>query len=301
MKIDKLDLPQLRVLDALVRHNGFEGASLELNLSKSTISNHISKLEKKLGIQLCIRGRTKDFQLTEKGVVVHQQAKKLFKSISSFQENVYSLQGQLAGTLKIGVLDCIATDPNNHLSDVIAAFMSPDNRVIVEIFQENPKSLQEKIASNNIALGIGAFPHKLSELVYEPLYEEHHLLYCGRLHEFFSRPVDKITRKEILVQTMVGRGYWRATHLTRLGFTNIGAIVHQIEPQLMLINTGKYIGFLPDHFARSWCEAGHIKPIDKEGFELNVKFELARPKNYKSRQITNAFIEQLRSFYLDTA
>jgi len=57
MRLSGTDFRLLKVFDAVVRHGGFAAAQTELNVGLSTISNHITALEQRLGFSLCQRGR----------------------------------------------------------------------------------------------------------------------------------------------------------------------------------------------------------------------------------------------------
>ena len=56
-RLDSVDLRLLRVLVAVVEGRGFAAAQTQLNVGASTISNHMSALETRLGVKLCQRGR----------------------------------------------------------------------------------------------------------------------------------------------------------------------------------------------------------------------------------------------------
>ncbi len=71
------DLRLLKVFMTVVDSGGYTAAQAELNVGTSTISNHMSKLEERLGARLCQRGRI-GFQLTDKGEFVYQAARRLF-------------------------------------------------------------------------------------------------------------------------------------------------------------------------------------------------------------------------------
>ena len=185
MQLAGTDLRVLRVFDAVVRHGGFAAAQAELNVSQPTISNHITALEQRLGVSVCQRGRT-GFRLTEKGEMVLAATQRLLKALDDFSEEVGSLKGQLAGDLKVGVVDCIATDPNCRLHEVISRFSARPNEVTLCLNQEFPQNLQEKVLKGDLHIGIGSFPHKIKGLDYTPLYEETHGLYCGRGHHLFD-------------------------------------------------------------------------------------------------------------------
>ncbi|MDN3683724.1 LysR family transcriptional regulator [Vibrio sinaloensis] len=64
----------------------FSAAETELNISRSTISIHISNLESRLNLILCRRGRS-GFALTEEGVVVYEATVKLLGELEDFSKH----------------------------------------------------------------------------------------------------------------------------------------------------------------------------------------------------------------------
>ena len=58
MNLSEGDLRLLRVFAKVVEAGGFSAAQIELNVSQSTISTHMTALEQRLGMRLCERGRS---------------------------------------------------------------------------------------------------------------------------------------------------------------------------------------------------------------------------------------------------
>src|SRR5580765_3722963 len=173
MNLEGSDLRLLRVFDAVARHGGLAAAQSELNISLSTISNHVAALEERLGVQLCQRGRS-GFSLTDKGELAIAAIQRLLHVIDDFSADIGALRGKLVGELKIGLLDSVTTDRNSRLHDAIRRFRQRPNSLTFCLFQEQPQVLQEKILGGIFHLGIGSTPHRISGLDYEFLYEEHH-------------------------------------------------------------------------------------------------------------------------------
>ena len=108
-QLSDIDIRLLRVFRAVVECRGFANARALLNIGESTISNHMGKLEERLGFRLCDRGRT-GFRLTQKGERVYEELILLFKAHESFQNATLELKSKLGGLLRIGVIDSIITD-----------------------------------------------------------------------------------------------------------------------------------------------------------------------------------------------
>ena len=293
MQLAGSDLRVLRVFDAVVRHGGFAAAQAELNISQPTISNHITALEQRLGVSLCQRGRT-GFRLTEKGEMVFAATQRLLRSLDDFSEEVGSLKGRLAGRLKVGLVDCIATDSNSRLHEAIGCFQARPNDVTLCLHQEVPQVLQEKVLKGDFHLGIGSFPHKIKGLVYTPLYTEAHGLYCGRGHHLFDIAEREIDIASLRNESIVSRGYWRDEHRKAVGFDNVAAVAYQIEPQLVSILSGRYIGFLPLHYARSWVENGDLRRLATEEVLYVCVFDLILRTGYRPTQVVETFVRDLR-------
>lgn len=49
-----------------------------------------------------------------------------------------------------------------------------------------------------------------------------------------------------------------------------------MEGTLTFILSGKHVGYLPDHYARSWQAKGLLKPIREGELSFEVAFHLAR-------------------------
>jgi DNA-binding transcriptional LysR family regulator len=74
--LSESDLRLLRVFAKVVEAGGYSAAQIELNVSQSTISTHMTELEHRLGVRLCQRGRS-GFSVTEKGRLIYQASLRL--------------------------------------------------------------------------------------------------------------------------------------------------------------------------------------------------------------------------------
>ena len=290
------DLRLLKVFVAVVRHGGFSAAQTELNVGISTISNHITALEQRLGVSLCRRGRG-GFKLTDKGGVVHLEAQRLLATLDSFSVNVGALKGQMVGTLRLGLVDATATDPNNLLDRAIGTFLARSSEVRFDIRQSSPQELQENVLKGQFDLAIGSFPFKAAGLTYRPLYTESHSLYCGNTHRLFALPQTALKLHDLQRERIVGRGYWRDQHNSALGFDNIGAVVYEIEPQLILIRSGAVIGYLPDHFATPWVGAGALRCLAPLAPGFAVGFDLVSKRGATLSVLATSFASVLLETY----
>lgn len=291
MQLSGPDLRLLRVFAAVVKHNGFAAAQVELNISQSTISNHITSLEQRLGMRLCQRGRA-GFRLTDKGEQVYAAVVNLLQSLDDFSSETISLRRALTGKVRFGLVDSIATDPNCRIGETLLAFNRRPNAVVFEIVQGTPQSLQIKVLADELDFAIGSFPHQAQGLHLEFLYDEAHSLYCARSHHLFD--ATNVDPEQVTREPAAGRTYWRSSHRNNKVFVNTKATADAIEPQLILILSGSYIGFLPDHYARPWVETGTLRRILPEYFSYTVDFHLITKEGLRRNPIVNTFLSDLR-------
>ena len=73
------------------------------------------------------------------------------------------------------------------------------------------------------------------------------------------------------------------------------AIVYEIEPQLILIRSGKFIGYLPDHFAASWVAKGQLRCLSPLTPTFNCEFDLVSKKGMKPSRALSKFISDVES------
>lgn len=285
------DARLLRIFTCVVRHQGFAAAQQELNLSTSAISTYMGQLETLVGVVLCHRGRG-GFSLTPKGDEFHQEALRLLGEVDGFERYAAGLRGDVRGSLKLGVIDATLTDSALPLADAIGAFTREHPAVHLHLHVQSPYELQLSVLGNRLDLAIGAFPVRMNGLVYHALHREQHRLYCSSRHPLFR--ARSVSADAIGQQRMVGRAYWSQTELARQGFKRSDATVDSMEGQLILILSGAYIGFLPEHFAQSWVERGSLRALLPAKFGYQAPFSLVVRRGRSKEPLVVRFREALR-------
>ncbi|MCY1419478.1 HTH-type transcriptional regulator BenM [compost metagenome] len=294
MKESLYNIRLLRVFLTVVDNQGFSAAQQDLNMSTSAISTYMNQLEAQLGMQLCSRGRA-GFGLTSKGLLVYEEAKKLIGQIDNFENYVAELKGELRGTITFGILDSMLTDEQFNVPDLLGRFSQRSDKIHVNLKILSPFELQKEVLEGKVDLAIGSLPTKMSGLKYVPLYIEQHWLYCSDRHPLYALKdcsVEKVTE-----HALIKRGYWSNAEGMRHGFTRYSATIDSMEAELILILSGNYIGYLPDHLAKRWEDEGRLLRIIPERFGYNAEFSLI-VKNGRSREpLIQAFREEIDTVF----
>lgn len=286
------DLKLLQIFAAVVRHQGFAPAQQELGLSASAISTYMSQLERHLGIVLCHRGRG-GFGLTSKGELYHKECLRILGELEGFERYGAALQGELRGTLTIGVLDSTVTDATLPLADVIGVFSKDHPAVYLDLKIQTPHELQVGVLDDRIDVAVGAFASPMNGLVSQALHREQHWLYCSDKHPLFGRK--RVPPEVITQQRMVTRGYWSEQELARQGFPQPSATVENMEAQLILVLSGAYIGYLPEHYAEYWVDRNRLRPILPASFGYQAPFSLIYRRGRAREPMVLTFRELVRT------
>jgi LysR family transcriptional regulator, transcriptional activator for bauABCD operon len=291
-RLDNIDLRLLRVFVVLVDANGFSDAQITLNLSQSTLSTHLAELEKRVGARLCLRGRHK-FRLTDVGQATYDAARKLFTDIDDFQGRISAVSRGITGRLKIGAPEGVFTSQYLGMQKIIARLMKPDFDIFVDLVLGTPSELEQRLADGDRDIVLGPLTQKIDGIIYRPFYQEPHYLYCGKGHPLFIRRDTTITQEVIDSSRFSVRAYRQFDDLFRVGHPRAAASIMQMEAQLMMILSGNFIGFLPDHYAERWVKDGMMRAIKPRTYTFRSLHNIAYRKSEAERPVIRAFLECL--------
>ena len=291
-RLDNIDLRLLRVFATIVEAGKFSDAQIALNLSQSTLSTHLAALERKLGGALCVRGR-RGFRLTPLGEATYIATQKLFADIHSFEERVGQHNGQLVGRLRIGIVDGIVTNQMLGLHHVIGRFMEKAENVFIDLELATPHVLEQAIADGRRDVVVGPFSQKAPGVTYVALHREPHGLYCGKGHVLFNSSPSTITKEAIEKALFSVRGYRHLDDLYRADHPRATGHVMQMEAQVMLILSGRFIGFLPSHIGDSWAGQGQMREIKPQTYRFLSSHFAAYRKADGDRPLVRNFLRFL--------
>ncbi|WP_309380391.1 LysR family transcriptional regulator [Cerasicoccus frondis] len=97
-----LDLHQLRTFCVVAEEENVSRAAERLYLSAPSVSAHIKALEEELGVRLFTRS-SRGMMLTESGRSLWEDAENILKYTAKLRRKAQLLEGDVAGTLRIGV------------------------------------------------------------------------------------------------------------------------------------------------------------------------------------------------------
>ena len=98
----------MEVFCAVVETRHITQAAKLLGITQSAASQHITGLEKALGVELIDRS-VRPVRITLAGIALHQHSTRIFTEIDELKQNVRRLDGSITPVLRIALLPSIAT------------------------------------------------------------------------------------------------------------------------------------------------------------------------------------------------
>lgn len=271
-QLSDMDLRLLRVFKVVVQCGGMAAAELELNIGISTISRHVKDLETRLGLVLCRRGRA-GFTLTPEGQTVYEETLRLLVSLEAFRARVDGIHDRMGGELQVAMFDKTATNPAARVAEAIRRFTEAAPEVVLNLHVASIQEIERGVIDGSYQIGIIPEHRSSGSLVYTELFEERMLLYCGAGHPLFGAAHDKLNWDGIREHAFAGLGFHspnlKLTHRARL---TRSATASDQESVATLILSGKFLGFLPDHYAESFERAGRMQAIAPRRFHYRCRF-----------------------------
>lgn len=271
-QLSDMDLRLLQVFKAVVECGGMSAAELELNIGTSTVSRHVKDLETRLGLTLCRRGRA-GFALTPEGQRVYEETLRLLASVRGFLGSIDDIHARMGGQLAVAVFDKTASNPQARIHQAIAAFTAEAPHVQLQLHVASINAIERGVIDGGYQVGIIPTHRSSQSLVYTDLFGETMLLYCGAGHALFDAPHGALDWDAVRAYPFAGLGYhspnMELSHEARLTRSATGFDQESIAT---LVLSGRFMGFLPDHYAESFERQGRLQAVRPDLFYYRCQF-----------------------------
>ena len=283
----------LRIFRAVIESGGFATAEIELNISRPAISQAISELESLMNMKLCHRGRG-GFSITTEGEQFYQATLQLMSSLETFRSQVNAINTDLVGELNIGITDNLVTMPQMRLTKALSALKQKAPNVIINIKMIPPLDIETQIIDGQLHIGIVPELRTLPGLNYLSLYKETSLLYCSDQHPLYNQNLDSISDLALSQYDGVVPSYPLPVAIKQQqNVLKPTATSTDREGIAFLILTGRFIGFLPRHFAERWTKEDKMRPIGSHIRGFDTLFSVITRKGARPNLVLDAYLEEL--------
>ena len=295
-----VDLRLLMILRTIVECKGLASAQNILNMSQSSVSASLGELEARLGLRLCNRGRS-GFALTDAGRIVYEASHELFDAVNRFSASTNAISDATRGILRLGTVDAIATNPQLPLANSLRRFKKHTKNVLVDFLNAGPEELEAQVLQGKRDVVLGPYTERYANLSYVSLYQERQSLYVSMHHRLFSASGPTANRAALEGHAFVSRRYLHSSDLLRVGLSDPQAIVDTMEAQLILIQSGEYFGYLPDHYAQAWVATGELQALEASEFSYDSHFYAVFMTQRIPNQLIRKFLAVLQEECAKTA
>ena len=292
-QISDMDLRLLQVFKSVAECGGMAAAERELNIGASTVSRHIKDLETRLGLTLCRRGRA-GFALTAEGQRVYDETLRLLSAVDAFRSSIDDIHQRMGGRLDVALFDQTASNPAARIGEAIALFTAQAPDVELQLHVAAIPAIERGLLDGRFQVGILPAHRPSQSLVYAPLFAERMLLYCGQRHPLFGQDHAQLTWQGLRAWPFAGLGYHspnmelsHSAHLPRkaTGFDQ--------ESIATLVLSGRFLGFLPDHYAAAFERTGQMQAVQPALFFYPCQFVSVLRKSPAPPRAAQAFAQCL--------
>ena len=299
-RVSDSDVRLIRIFRTVVACGGLSAAESELNIGRSTISRHLSDLETRLGVRLCVRGHG-GFAMTEEGERIYDASTELLSAIETFESQVVDTHRNISGHLVIAIFDNTSTNPSTRFSDAVAEFDETAPNVSLEIHIAPTYVIENGVQSGRFHIGITPTKRQAGGLEYHHLFDERMFLYAGRTNDLFD--VDDPEEAQDMLSSAKYAGIGFASPNMDVGnamnFKRAADVYHQ-EALALLILSGRYVGFLPDHYAQQFVDQGLMKPIWPDQYNYVSPFWSVMQSYTQRPRLIQAFFDCLERAHADS-
>lgn len=292
-QVSDFDIRLLKLFRSVADCGGFSAAESVLGIGRSAISQQMSDLEQRLGLRLCQRGRA-GFALTAEGREVYQSTQQLLAALESFRTEVNGLHQHLRGELNIGLTDNLVTVPHMRITNALARLKERGPEVRIHIRMTPPSEVEQGVLDGRLHIGVVPQAGALSGLDYQALYDERSLLYCAVGHPLFYVDDQQLEDQRLNVQDAIAPTFRLPPEVqSHYQALNCTASASDREGMAFLILTGRFIGYLPDHYAAAWVQQGRLRALKADSRFYDLSLAAVTRKGRRPHLVLESFLEGL--------
>jgi len=296
-QVGDFEIKQLRIFKSVVDNGGFSAAETELNISRSTISIHISNLESRLNLTLCRRGRA-GFALTREGAKIYEMTNKILDSLDEFRDAVNEMSQNPAGNLRILVSDSTSLDPRAKFPAMLSEFFTLAPEITLQSEVSSMAEIERMLLNDEIDVGLAPYHRQLPGLEYSHLYSDVCRLYCGQTNPLFELDADEVTDEVVNQYTAIQPGLKPNNEANeQLSSMSLQGTAYFYETRLAMILSGKFIAFLPEAYAQPYVEKGQLKQVGGDERCYNLGTAAIVKKRAQQNKQTELFQQIIQRFH----
>jgi len=257
-------LSYMRLFVEVARTKSFRGAAESLDMPNSTLSRHISELEKTIGLQLLHRS-TRKVELTAAGEVYFKRCQSIVEEARIAHESLLDVVERPSGTLRVSMPVDLAT---GYLAPILSEFAKAYPLISFE-FDLTPRRVDLQSDPFDLAIRIGLPPTTPSTLVARQIAVLQRYLYASPDYLKAAAPLthpDDLTNHVLCIgqgatsQEEVWRTFYRGEEVVNV-MTATRFRMNSVGLSRALAKSGVGIAALDTELAREDVASGRLRRV----------------------------------------
>ena len=293
-----INLKQLEAFVTTVEYSSFTRAAEVLYLTQSTVSAHISALERVLGLRLIQRGARQRVALTKEGEIVYSEAKEILRRCHALQDGGARVEDSQL------LLGASSVPAQYLLPDIMAAFLEKSPEIRYVLLRGDSALVHEMLDQGKVRLGFVGAAADRQKYHYHVITEDKLVLATANTPAYRSMKEQGMHGSELLYRPLILRegtsgtrqaidAYFKHHRITADSLQ----IVAQIDsPEAIKSSVSRDLGvsILSNLAVQDEVNAGKLLTFDLDAEGVYRKIYLCWRKDMVATPLEQAFIAFLR-------
>ena len=288
-----VSLRQLRVFQAVARHQSYTRAAEELNLTQPAVFAQVKQIEERLDIVVFER-IGKRIYLTDEGRVVIEGARDILEGMDRMKMRLADMRGLRQGRLKLAIV----STAQYFLPRLLGAFCTENPGIEVALTVTNRQTVLARLAENEDDLcilgtlpeGFDAVATAIADNPLVVLARDDHPLAAER-----NIPPERVVREPFILREpgsgtrLAGERFFTERGLRLPMRMELGS--NEAIKQAVIGGLG--LSILARDTLALEGQTGVLKVLDVAGFPLRRKWQVAYPRGKHLSVVAEAFLQHL--------
>ena len=178
-----MHIESLKVFCDLVETRSFSKAAAKNFISQSAVSQQVRAFEERFGRKLVERSRG-SLSPTAAGLAFYQGCREIIERFETLTQEIESSGDVVGGQVRVATIYSVGL---HELSPLLKQFLKSYPQVNVHIEYSRPNKIYDDVLSNDIDLGIVAYPAARPQIEIIPFRSDRLVLVCSPDHDLAGR------------------------------------------------------------------------------------------------------------------
>ncbi len=264
MKLKGIDLNKLRVFSSVIENKGYRGASGELGMTRSAISQAIAALETQLKKPLFHRNGIQLVPTTE-AMLFYEEARRFTSGLEMAFDRFSGKDTSAGGTLRIGAY---LEFTRRRLLPLTKRLLEMHPRAQVQFIFDSPSRLEGLLESGKVDMTISIFPQRQNKIKSLKLYQEELCLIARKdllSKNAKSQEIAQVPVIDYFPTHLMFKRWWRKHFKAPAINIHVAAYAATAEMVLDLVRERCGVGVVPSYLIQNSPDSNvHIIEPSKE-------------------------------------